>query len=69
VTQPISGFDPNKYVHYGTFDDPIGKAAQSYCKHTDTVTAGFLCDEPDVTSNACRLPKNAVDESSATTRR
>jgi hypothetical protein len=25
-------------------------------------TEGFLCDEPTVTSNACRTPNNDIDE-------
>jgi hypothetical protein len=31
------------------------------CKHADTVTEGFFCDEPTVVSNACRSPKNDFD--------
>jgi hypothetical protein len=62
MANPISGFGRYTPIDHESYGDPIGKAAQSYCKHADTVTAGYLCDEPNVVSNACRSPKNAVDK-------
>lgn len=38
------------------------RAALDMCRHADTVTEGFLCDEPTVVSNACRSPKNDFDK-------
>jgi hypothetical protein len=40
-------------------DVPFGLA---FCRHADTVVEGFLCSEPTVVSNACRKPRNAIDE-------
>ena len=35
--------------------------ALEYCSNAKTVTAGVLCDENTVISDACRTPTNSVD--------
>jgi hypothetical protein len=57
MTQPIGGYRPQAYQPF----ENAQQDALSYCRTADTVTAGYLCDEPTVVSNACRSPKNAVD--------
>jgi hypothetical protein len=59
MTQPIGG--DSRICHHDCYDDPIGEAAKSLCKNADTVTTGFLCDEPTVVSNACRSPQSKLD--------
>lgn len=58
MTQPIgSGFRP--------YEHPISdteQAALDYCRKADSVTSGYLCDEPKVISDACRKPSHALDE-------
>ena len=63
MSNPISGYGRSYTpIDHDSYGDPLGKAAQSYCKHADTVTAGYLCDEPTVVSNVCRTPKNDIDK-------
>jgi hypothetical protein len=59
MTQPIGSHSRECYLQ--CYEDPIGKAAKSLCKNADTVTTGFLCDEPTVVSNACRSPTSKLD--------
>jgi hypothetical protein len=60
MSNPVGGCGRDAcYPH--NYDDPIGQAAQRYCRQADTVTSGFLCDEDTVVSNACRSPRSSVD--------
>jgi hypothetical protein len=34
---------------------------ETFCKTAHTVTAGALCDEPTIISDACRSPTNKLD--------
>src|SRR5580693_3928348 len=63
MTQPIGGSCRGYTIPFSAEcrEDPIYNAAQSVCKNADTVTTGFLCDEPTVVSNACRLPTSRLD--------
>jgi hypothetical protein len=68
MPDPISSSCP----HYTpAYDDPIGEATQRYCKNADSVTSGYLCNEPTVGSYRMRAVPQAAPSmrSSATTGR
>jgi len=58
MTQPIGSYGRSAYVQE-LEEHP--KAGLNFCRNANTVTEGFLCDEPTVVSNACRSSTNAVD--------
>lgn len=68
MNEPVSGYGRNPY-NLAMLEQDASDTAQSsaqhaavaYCKSAQTVLAGYLCDEPTVTSNACRAPTNELD--------
>jgi hypothetical protein len=58
MTDPISNAFSSAW-HY--WNDPVESDALTYCQKANTVTAGALCNEPTVVSDACRTPTTDVD--------
>jgi hypothetical protein len=62
MTQPIGGYSRTAYDPTAQDETPATNAGLDFCRNANSVTEGFLCDEPTVVSNACRSPTNDVDK-------
>lgn len=58
MTSPISGSGSSPW---SSWTDSLDAEALDYCQNANTVTAGALCGEDTVVSDACRAPVSDVD--------